>query len=240
MSRPPHSLPLNAVFGPTYQGEGPHTGRRCHFIRLGHCNLACSWCDTPDTWDTTRYDIDAENPWVPVEQILTRLPASADLVVLSGGEPLMHQQRPALHTLLQDLTETGTGVHVETNGTITPNEHMTNLVEHFTVSPKLTNNGADPARRRIHPRALAAFNHLARKGQACFKLVASTPEDLDEIDQLTHTHDIDPAHVWVMPEGTTATDILTTHRALAPHLQERAYNTSTRLHTLLWNNEKDR
>src|SRR5690625_5516627 len=67
-----HSSDLNAVFGPTYQGEGPHTGTRCHFIRLGRCQLSCAWCDTPDTWDHTRYDVAAENPWTPVEDILTR------------------------------------------------------------------------------------------------------------------------------------------------------------------------
>ena len=39
--------PVSEVFGPTLQGEGPHAGRPCHFIRLGGCNLSCSWCDTP-------------------------------------------------------------------------------------------------------------------------------------------------------------------------------------------------
>lgn len=75
MPEAPHTLPLNSVFGPTYQGEGPHTGTRCHFIRLGQCQLSCTWCDTPDTWDHTRYDVAAENPWTPIETILDRLDA---------------------------------------------------------------------------------------------------------------------------------------------------------------------
>lgn len=237
-----NKLPLNAVFGPTYQGEGPHTGTRCHFIRLGRCNLSCTWCDTPDTWDHTRYDVAAENPWTSVEDILARLDAlpRAPLVVLSGGEPLLHQRRPGMSQLLTELHNQGTRVHAETNGTIPPTEDLTQTVEHFTVSPKLANNGADPARKRIKPRALDAFTRLANRGKACFKFVASTPNDLTELDQLVNEYAL-PAHaVWVMPEGTTTDQILHTHRHLAPHLTKRPYNTTTRLHTLLWNNEKDR
>lgn len=236
------TLPLNAVFGPTYQGEGPHTGRRCHFVRLGHCNLACTWCDTPYTWDSNRYDLDQENPWTPVGQILSALEGlpQGHLVVLSGGEPLMHQHRPALHHLLSHLAVQGLPVHVETNGTIAPNPTMVEHLTHFTVSPKLTNNGADPDRRRIRPRALATFADLAAQGRACFKFVASTSVDLAEIDMLVAEHEL-PAHqVWVMPEGTSTGQVLTHHRTLVSMLVDRPYNTTTRMHTLLWENERDR
>jgi hypothetical protein len=36
------TLPVAESFGPTVQREGPATGRRAHFIRLGGCNLSCS------------------------------------------------------------------------------------------------------------------------------------------------------------------------------------------------------
>ena len=49
-------LNVNEIFGPTIQGEGPHTGRLVGFLRLAGCNLACSWCDTPYSWDWTKYD----------------------------------------------------------------------------------------------------------------------------------------------------------------------------------------
>lgn len=234
------TLPVNDVFGPTFQGEGPYTGRRCYFVRLGHCNLACTWCDTPYTWDSTRYDLPTQNPQRPAEQILHRLRTLGhqppDTVVISGGEPLMHQRRPAFTELLTGLH----GTHIETNGTIPPTPGITGHIQHFTVSPKLANNAADPAHRRIRPAALEAFAELAADGRACFKFVASTLEDLDEVQALVEEHHLPPNTVWIMPEGTTADAVLHAHRPLADHILAAGFNTSTRLHTLLWNDEKSR
>lgn len=42
-------LTVSEIFGPTLQGEGPTAGRRAGFLRLGRCNLACSWCVAADT-----------------------------------------------------------------------------------------------------------------------------------------------------------------------------------------------
>ena len=43
------ALSISEVFGPTVQGEGATSGRRCAFVRLGLCNLDCSFCVAPDT-----------------------------------------------------------------------------------------------------------------------------------------------------------------------------------------------
>ena len=39
------NLFINDLFW-TLQGEGRHWGRRALFVRMPHCNLACTWCDT--------------------------------------------------------------------------------------------------------------------------------------------------------------------------------------------------
>ena len=39
------NLDVQEIF-PTIQGEGPYVGYPAVFIRLGGCNLACSFCDT--------------------------------------------------------------------------------------------------------------------------------------------------------------------------------------------------
>ena len=81
------TLPISEVFGPTLQGEGPHAGRTVQFIRLGGCNLSCSWCDTPYTWDASRFNLRQELTPMSVQEILDRIIPGVP-IVLSGGEPL--------------------------------------------------------------------------------------------------------------------------------------------------------
>ena len=67
------SLVVSEIFGPTIQGEGQYAGQLVAFIRLGGCNLACSWCDTPYTWDASRFDLRNEMTRTPVNEILERV-----------------------------------------------------------------------------------------------------------------------------------------------------------------------
>lgn len=76
-------LPLVEEFY-TIQGEGYHTGKAAYFIRIGGCDVGCSWCDTKFSWNPDLH------PLVPAEQIISNVlahPAAA--VVVTGGEPLM-------------------------------------------------------------------------------------------------------------------------------------------------------
>lgn len=226
-------LPLSEVFGPTVQGEGPYTGRRCGFVRLGLCNLACEWCDTPYTWDRTRYDVAAECPDTPVPVIADRVAGmGVDTVVLSGGEPLMH--RGKLLDLFQSVPDVDW--HVETNGTIVPPSWWAEHVTHTSVSPKLIT--ADPVKKRIKPRALAAWADHAHAGRACFKFVAATPDDVDLVEEFVFTHDVPDRAVWVMPEGVTAGDVAERGAALADRVIAAGFNLSTRLHVLTWGDRR--
>ena len=76
-------LPLVEEFY-TIQGEGYHTGKAAYFIRIGGCDVGCSWCDTKFSWNPSLH------PVVQAEQIVSNIlshPAAA--VVVTGGEPLM-------------------------------------------------------------------------------------------------------------------------------------------------------
>lgn len=226
-------LVVSEVFGPTFQGEGPTTGRRAAFVRLGRCNLDCSWCDTPYTWDWDRFDPAVELSRRSVADIVGALDdMGVDRVVVTGGEPLLQQRR--LVPLLEAATERRWAVEVETNGTVAPTPELAALVERFNVSPKLANSGV-PAAKAIVPGALRA---LAASGKAAFKFVATTPADLDEIAAVVDAHGLAP--VFVMPEGTTPDAVLAGGRALADAVSARGWHLTTRLHVLLWGDERGR
>src|SRR4051795_10739521 len=107
------TLVISEVFGPTWQGEGPSLGRRCGFVRLGRCNLACTWCDTPYTWDWTRFDPETELSRKAVSDICAELDAMGiDMVVITGGEPLLQQRE--LVGLVDSLKQRGWRIEIET------------------------------------------------------------------------------------------------------------------------------
>lgn len=231
----PPSLTVAEIFGPTVQGEGPNLGRRCSFIRLGGCNLTCSWCDTPYTWDASRYDLRQHMRRMEVEEIVnTVLDGWPQRIVISGGEPLLQQEQEGWFALLEALYGMGIPVEVETNGTRAPNARTEVLVSQFNVSPKLVHAG-DPESKRIVPEALRA---LARSGKADFKFVCHDKADVDEVVALARTHGIPSHRVWVMPEGTDS-DVITIHlRKIADHAISNLFNVTTRLHTLIWGDER--
>lgn len=228
-----HTLVVSEVFGPTIQGEGPFTGRQASFIRLGACNLSCTWCDTPYTWDGKRFDLRSELSRKDVDAILkAAVGCNTPIVIISGGEPLL-QQGDDFTALLLGLHNATKQIHVETNGTKVPMSATRALVDHFSVSPKLANSG-DPEANRIKLDVLREFNALAEKGQACFKFVAQEPDDLVQIDGLCKQVGIKPEHVWVMGEGQEPQDNLRSLMKVADQAINRGWNLSTRLHTLLW------
>jgi 7-cyano-7-deazaguanosine (preQ0) biosynthesis protein QueE len=226
-------LVLSEVFGPTFQGEGPSIGRRAGFVRLGRCNLDCSWCDTPYTWDWDRYDPAIELQHGSVESVLAQLAGMApEIVVITGGEPLLQQRR--LIPLLEGCAEQGWPVEIETNGTIAPHEPVAGLVAQWNVSPKLANSGV-AFERRIRPDALAA---LRATGRAVFKFVVADTADLDEVASVVDAHDLAP--VWIMPEGTEPAALLERARALSDPVLARGWNLTPRLHVLLWGDQRGR
>lgn len=230
------ALVVSEVFGPTFQGEGPSTGRRAAFVRLGRCNLTCTWCDTPYTWDWNRFDPAIELGRRTVADLVAEIAAmDPEIVVVTGGEPLLQQRR--LIPLVAACADRRWPVEVETNGTLAPGPELAGLVARWNVSPKLANSGVAADLREV-PGALAALSALGSDGRAAFKFVATGLDDLDEIAALVDRHHLAP--VWVMPEGTTSGAVLAGTRALADPVLARGWNLTTRLHVLVWGDERGR
>ncbi len=226
---------VSEVFGPTVQGEGPSIGQRCGFVRLGRCNLACGFCDTPFTWRWSDHDPAVELHEMSVDEIVGRLDAmSIDMLVISGGEPLLQQRdlRPLVDAV---RTERGWRVEVETAGTIAPELD----VDQWNVSPKLANSG-NPLDRRYKPDVLGRFQAT---GRAAFKFVVADRGDLEEVADIVepsrphqcvaharrHRRRDDPGAAGLAgPGGGRAR--LERHDPLAhPHLGGRARPVTTRV-----------
>ena len=89
------------------QGEGYWTGVNAFFIRLGGCDVHCPWCDTKHSWNPKPYPQQSTE-----ELVLAVQNANPEIVIITGGEPLMHDLSP-LTTALKDARMQ---VHLETSG----------------------------------------------------------------------------------------------------------------------------
>ena len=100
------SLPVMEHFY-TLQGEGYHQGKAAYFVRLGGCDVGCVWCDVKDSWDAEKH------PKMDIEAIKSHITETpAQLVVITGGEPLMHN----LDALTDALQSAGLKTNIETSG----------------------------------------------------------------------------------------------------------------------------
>jgi organic radical activating enzyme len=230
------SIVVSEVFGPTLQGEGRNLGQRAAFVRLGGCNLHCSWCDTPYTWDASRFDLHKEMRRVPVSTVVTQVAAmNPNVVVVTGGEPLLWRGHAGWDALIPELAAIGP-VEVETNGTQFPGAEQ---VACYNVSPKLAHAG-DPEERRINRDVLSAFAELAHAGRAILKVVVTNPEDVRAGAQLARETSWPMSTVYVMPEGTSPLMLALRHAMVANAVLDEGVNMTTRLHVLCWNTERGR
>jgi 7-carboxy-7-deazaguanine synthase len=149
-------LLVNEIFY-TFQGEGPDAGRPAVFVRLAKCNLRCYFCDTDFEKGTM---LTAREAFERIVKILK--PDVCNLVVITGGEPLLQNILP----LVQRLNSICVSVAVETAGTIgVPG--MSEVFKHdrsyagniIVVSPKT------PKISEVVERCAGAFKYIIRKGE---------------------------------------------------------------------------
>lgn len=106
-------IPMVEIFQ-TIEGEGTRAGYPTTFVRLFHCNLRCTWCDTPYSYAPAKPEFQAT-----IADIISEVKrVGHPHICLTGGEPLIHGEKSLL--LIQSLAkmEEVRDIHVETNGAI--------------------------------------------------------------------------------------------------------------------------
>ena len=107
----------------TLQGEGLHQGKAAYFIRLGGCDVGCVWCDIKESWDASRH------PLLNIEDLIVTIKEHpVEIVVITGGEPLLHN----LTEWTRQLKAAGLRTHIETSGS----SPLTGQWDWITLSPK--------------------------------------------------------------------------------------------------------
>lgn len=153
-------------------------------------------------------------------------------LVSTGGEPLLQQEE--LAPLASSLHQRGFYCEVETIGTLPPSPEMVEGVSQWNVSPKTTNSGNRRDRREA-PQALDAFREL---DNAYFKLVIVGPKDMEEVSLLADTYHIPEHQVALMPECVNAEVLQELGKWTAEACRARGYRFTTRLHVLLWGDQR--
>lgn len=240
-------IKVSEIFA-TIQGEGINTGIPVIFIRLQLCNLQCIWCDTGYTWnwegtsfehdtkdyEQKKYDPRKEIKIMTAKQVVhevEKVSANKKInhIVLTGGEPLMHQKSKAFYDMINMLSYKYI-IEVETNGTLVPEDWLIKYILRFNVSPKLENsNNSISSRERKKP-----YEHFAEIHNSIFKFVISNKKDLKEIEELVKKYYIPSNKILLMPEGRTDEELREKAQWLVDICIEKGYRFCNRLHAWVW------
>lgn len=220
----------------SFQGEGVNSGCECVFLRLSTCNLHCSFCDTPYTWDWKKHDFNKETKMYSVAELAHKIRMfKIKHIVVTGGEPMLQQNQ--LYLLFKELTSYHRQYYfeIETNGTISPILEFAIMVNQFNVSPKTKNSDNDmKSLYDIYRRTLPEYD--AYSGVS-FKFVINTMDDIKEVEEnfmnlITHNK------IMLMPEGITREEIMQKDGWISEYCRAKGYQFSTRLHILKYGSKR--
>lgn len=236
-------LPINELFY-SLQGEGKLAGVPSVFIRTSGCNLRCWFCDSYRTsWEPT-------HAWLDIDTVVDRVKDydQADHVVVTGGEPFIHDETVEL---LDQLSSAGYHTTVETNGTI----YRKTSIDLASISPKLASSTPTPDKdpqgdgewenrhdeRRLN---MDALRQLVESYNFQLKFVVTDRDDLPEINRVVSDiqkaadREISDTDVLLMPEGATRERLQETREQTAEAAMEYGYQYTPRLHVDLWNDAR--
>ncbi len=194
------------------QGESTKAGLPCVFVRTAGCNLRCTWCDS--TWTFTGGEHKS------LDEIVEEVrDFGVNLVEVTGGEPLVHQESFELMTM---LANEGFDVMVETSGSISIEEVDERV--HIVMDLKAPDSGEEAANLWSN---LDHLKHgddvkivLATRADYEWALAAMTEHNLGRFNLLfSPVHgDLDPKDLaeWIIEDKVIVRMQLQMHKSIWP------------------------
>ncbi len=237
------TFPVTEVFGSTIQGEGPDAGLPVKFVRFGGCDYQCSWCDS---LHAVLPEHVRQAPRLTAEEVvdaLNALDGGATTVVLSGGNPVLHD----LGELVSLLFDAGYRTTVETQGSKWKPWLID--VDLVVVSPKPPSSGMTTDWDALH-HLMQRMRLDAPGSDVALKVVVGDQADYEFATEVHQLYPRVPFYLSVLnPAGSDGPSfdlaaILSGYQALCELVAADPAMSNARvmpqLHTLAWGSEQGR
>lgn len=206
-------LPIIDIFH-SIQGEGSLAGKPGVFVRTAGCPVRCEWCDTKYAWDQDKAKL------MPINEIIEAVKQfNCRHIVVTGGEPLIHDQ---ITDLTNPLYQQGYHITIETSAI----EFKPVICSLISISPKLFDDW-------FRPQIIQKLIDQADDHQ--LKFVTADDNDVDDI--LTHLNQlkkIDREKIMLMPRADTREAYLKLAPQIAKYALKHNLNFCPRLQLMLW------
>lgn len=229
-------------------------GRLALFVRFAGCNFNClgfgvqkelengqilTGCDTlravfVKEFKPTYLNLNANEL---LERVFALIKDKKPIVVITGGEPLLHHKDEEFIKFIKALQEANLSVHFESNGSIEIDFEKYPFYKNcvFALSVKLSNSGVSED-KRLNFKALQAFKENAKESFYKFVLdERNFQSSLAEIEQILSKCKM---QVFCMPLGKNEKELRKNAPALANLCIKMGYNYSDRIHIRLWDDKE--
>lgn len=235
------------------QGEGKYSGRLAVFMRFAGCNFNCwgfgvkiskegkilTGCDTIRAVFIKEFKKHYEhlNAKELFNKVIKLKKNFHPIVVITGGEPLIHHKNPEFINFIKSLLKEKFEVHFESNGSIEIDFKKYPFYKKciFALSVKLQNSGIEKE-KRLNFKALQAFKTHAKDSFYKFVLDSKTLEtSFLEIKEILKEV---PNQIFCMPMGENEKYLKKNAQKIAEFCIKNGYNYSDRIHIRLWNDKE--
>ncbi|WP_169776767.1 7-carboxy-7-deazaguanine synthase QueE [Campylobacter mucosalis] len=235
------------------QGEGKFQGHLAIFIRLFGCNLNCfgfnvkqispktneilTGCDTIRAVFKSHF---SAKKYKNADEIMNLIYQKCEnlgtkpIIVITGGEPLIHHKNEILLEVLERLIKQNFIVQFETNATIKVDFAKFGIYKKciFAMSVKLENSGESRA-KRIKTEAIKA---ISKNAKCFYKFVLRGDEN--ELSQIDEILKIAQNEVWLMPMAADINELEKNALKVAQIAIAKGFCYSDRLHIRLWDKKE--